>query len=422
MVFLCRRLIEGCVSIIKRNMVASLDIGTSSIKAALAEVTPGREINILGISQVTSSGLRKGNIVDIEGTAKAIDHCLNELERLTGVAIYNTLVGFSGISINTINNHAVVSVGNPSYEITRDDKERVLQSACNISLPPDKTLLQVIERQYIVDGYEGVKDPVGMVGNRLETEVSIITAASAAIQNMQRSTARINLQVDYLVYNPLLLSESVLLPAEKEMGVVLIDFGAGITEITLFEGGSMLHSSVLPVGDEYITRDLAIVLKTSIEEADRIKQQYGVASPELLGQDSMVAIKNVQGKEIKQVSQQVIADIVNARVIEIIAMILTEIKNHISPEGIPGGIVLSGGGTELSGLVDVMEEHLNTSVRIGLPENLRGLPTEFNRPQNAVVLGGVMFAAQNSRTVYYEDKGFTGIFHKMNYWLRDLFS
>ncbi|HBQ27672.1 MAG TPA: cell division protein FtsA, partial [Syntrophomonas sp.] len=145
-------------------MVASLDIGTSSIKAALAEVTPGREINILGISQVTSSGLRKGNIVDIEGTAKAIDHCLNELERLTGVAIYNTLVGFSGISINTINNHAVVSVGNPSYEITRDDKERVLQSACNISLPPDKTLLQVIERQYIVDGYEGVKDPVGMVG------------------------------------------------------------------------------------------------------------------------------------------------------------------------------------------------------------------------------------------------------------------
>ncbi|HBQ27670.1 MAG TPA: hypothetical protein DD791_14850 [Syntrophomonas sp.] len=136
----------------------------------------------------------------------------------------------------------------------------------------------------------------------------------------------------------------------------------------------------------------------------------------------MVAIKNVQGKEIKQVSQQVIADIVNARVIEIIAMILTEIKNHISPEGIPGGIVLSGGGTKLSGLVDVMEEHLNTSVRIGLPENLRGLPTEFNRPQNAVVLGGVMYAAQNSRTVYYEDKGFTGIFHKMNYWLRDLFS
>ncbi len=405
--------------------MASLDIGTSSIKAALAEITPGRDINILGISQVASFGLKKGNIVDIEGTARAIDRCLNELERLTGVQIYNALVGFSGVSINTVNNHAVVSVGNPSYEITRDDKERVLQSACNVSLPPDKTILQMIERQYIVDGYDGVKDPVGMVGSRLESEVSIITAAGAAIQNMQRSTTRINLQVDYLIYNPLLVSESVLLPAEKEMGVVLIDFGAGITEVTLFEGGSMLHSSVLPVGDEYITRDLAIVLKTSIEEAAKIKQQYGIASPELLGQDSqdsMVAIKNVQGKEIKQVSQQVIADIINARVVEIIAMILAEMKRYIPLEGIPGGIVLAGGGVELPGLINVMEEYLNTSVRMGLPENLRGLPTEFNRPQNAAVLGGIIYAVQNTRTVYYEEKGFTGIFHKMNYWLRDLFS
>lgn len=406
-------------------MVASLDIGTSSIKAALAEITPGRDINLLGISQVASSGLKKGNIVDIEGTARAIENCLNELERLTGVQIYNALIGFSGISIDTVNNHAVVAVGNPSYEITPDDKERVLQSACNISLPPDKTLLQVIERQYIVDGYDGIKDPVGMVGSRLEAEVSIITAANAAIQNMQRSTARINLQVDYLIYNPLLLGESVLVPAEKEMGVVLIDFGAGITEVTIFEGGKILHSSVLPVGDEYITRDLAIVLKTSIEEAARIKQQYGIASPELLGQDSqdsMVAIKNIQGKEIKQVSQQVIADIINARVVEIIAMILAEIKLYISVEDIPAGIVLSGGGAELPGLVDVMEDYLNTSVRMGLPENLQGLPTEFNRPQNAAVLGGVIYAVQNTKTFYNEEKGFTGIFHKINYWLKDLFS
>ena len=405
--------------------MASLDIGTSSIKAALAEITPGRDINVLGISQVASFGLKKGNIVDIEGTAKAINHCLNELEVLTGVQIYNALVGFSGVSINTINNHAVVSVGNPSYEISREDKERVLQAACNVSLPPDKTILQMIERQYIVDGYDGVKDPVGMVGSRLESEVSIITAANAAIQNMQRSTTRINLQVDYLIYNPLLVAESVLLPAEKEMGVVLIDFGAGITEVTLFEGGTMLHSSVLPVGDEYITRDLAIVLKTSIEEADRIKQQYGIANPELLpqdNQDNMVAIKNVQGKEIKQVSQQVIADIINARVVEIIAMVFAEINRYISVESIPGGIVLTGGGVELPGLINVMEQHLNTSVRMGLPENLRGMPTEFNRPQNAAVLGGVIYAAQNTKTVIYEEKGFTGIFNKINYWLRDLFS
>lgn len=403
-------------------MVAGLDIGTNTIKAALAEINYGQQISILGISQVPSSGLKRGNIVDIEGTAKAIDNCLNNLERLTGVEVYHALLGFSGISIKTINNHTVVAVGNPSYEITSDDRERLLQSACSIPLPPDKTIIQTVERQYIIDGYDGVKDPVGMVGSRLEAEVTVITAASAAIRNLQRSTARINLQVDHLVYNPILVSESVLLPAEKEMGVVLIDVGAGTTEVTMFEGGSILFSSVLAVGDEYITRDLAIVLKTSLEEAARIKEQYGIASPEMLDDDKTVAIKNIQGKEVKQVSQQVIAEIINARVIEIVSMIGTEINRYGELESIPGGMVLSGGGAELVGLANVMEEYLGIPVRLGMPENIRGLPAELNRPQNAAVLGGVIYAARYTGAVCNEDKGFSGIFQKMNYWLKDLFS
>jgi cell division protein FtsA len=403
-------------------MVAGLDIGTSTIKAALAEVALGQVVSILGITQVSSSGLKKGNIVDIEGTAKAIDNCLNELERLTGVEIYSALLGFSGASISAVNNRAVVAVGNPGYEITRDDKERVLQSACNITLPPDKIIMQTIERQYIVDGYEGVKDPVGMVGSRLEAEITIITAAGAAIQNMQRSTARVNLQVDKLVYSPLLVSESVLLAAEKEMGVVLIDLGAGTTEITLFQGGSILYSSVLPLGDEYITRDLAIVLKTSIEEAGRIKEEYGAASPGLISEDNMVAIKNVQGKEAKQVSQQVIAEIINARVIEMAEMIYAEIKRYDYLESIPGGMILTGGGAELAGLADVMEEYLGIPVRLGMPENIPGLPAELNRPQYAAVLGGVIYAAQYRGAVHREDKALAGIVQKVNYWLKDLFS
>lgn len=403
-------------------MVAGLDIGTSTIKAALAEVALGQVVSILGITQVSSSGLKKGNIVDIEGTAKAIDNCLNELERLTGVEIYSALLGFSGASISAVNNRAVVAVGNPGYEITRDDKERVLQSACNITLPPDKIIMQTIERQYIVDGYEGVKDPVGMVGSRLEAEITIITAAGAAIQNMQRSTARVNLQVDKLVYSPLLVSESVLLAAEKEMGVVLIDLGAGTTEITLYQGGSILYSSVLPLGDEYITRDLAIVLKTSIEEAGRIKEEYGAASPGLISEDNMVAIKNVQGKEAKQVSQQVIAEIINARVIEMAEMIYAEIKRYDYLESIPGGMILTGGGAELAGLADVMEEYLGIPVRLGMPENIPGLPAELNRPQYAAVLGGVIYAAQYRGAVHREDKALAGIVQKVNYWLKDLFS
>jgi cell division protein FtsA len=329
---------------INRNIVVALDVGTSFIKAAMAELNQGQEINILGVSHVPSLGLRKGNIIDIESTARSIDSCLNDLERLTGVDIASTLLGFSGSSVYAINNHAVVAVGNPSYEITQDDRHRVLQSACNIALPPDKTIVQAVERQYIVDGYDGVKDPIAMVGSRLELETTIIVAATAAIQNMHRSMQRINLQTEKIVYNPLLVAEAVLLPTEKEMGVVLLDIGGGTTEISFFEAGSLLYTSVLPVGGEYITRDLAIVLKTSLEEAGRIKERNGVASPEIARNDVIINVKNVQGKEIRQVSQEVVAEIISARVMEIVEMIYAELKQFACLDRIPGGIVVTGGG------------------------------------------------------------------------------
>jgi Actin-like ATPase involved in cell division len=219
----------------KRNTIVALDIGTSYIKAAMAEVIVGQDINLLGISRVPSRGMRKGNIVDIESAAKAVEACLNDLERLTGIEINNAVLGFSGGSISSLNNHAAVAIGNPNSEISRDDKERVLQSAHSISLPADKTIVQTVERQYIVDGYEGVMDPVGMVGSRLEAEVTIITAATAAIQNLYRCASRVNLHINSLLYNSLLAGEAVLVPAEKEMGVVLVDIGAGTTDVAFLK-------------------------------------------------------------------------------------------------------------------------------------------------------------------------------------------
>lgn len=400
----------------------SLDVGTSTTKAALAEIHHYDDINILGVTQVPSLGLRKGNIIDIESTAKAIDNCLNDLERLTGVPIYSTLAGFSGISISAVNNHAVVAVGNPNYEITVEDKERVIHSARNVALPPDKTVIQIIERQYIVDGYDGVKDPVGMVGSRLEVEVTIIIAATAAIQNMQRSTQRINLQLSNILYNPLLVSETVLLPAEKEMGVVLIDIGAGTIDISFFEAGSILYTSVLPVGGEYITKDLAIVLRTSLEEAARIKENYGVASSETADSSTLIDVRNIQGKEVKQISQEVVSEIINARVVEIIEMIYAELNQFDCWDRIPGGIVLTGGGAELAGITGVMEKYLNVPVRLGVPDNLRGIPADFNRLENASVLGGLVYSARNLDITYdEEDQGLTSIFNRISYWFIDLF-
>ncbi len=410
-----------CFIISKRKTIVSLDIGSNKIKAAVAEVYNGQDLSILGISQVPSAGVKKGQIVDIESNARAIDTCLNELERLSGVEILSALLGFSGTSVAALNNHAVVAVSNPNYEINQDDKERVLQSARSIALPPDKNIIQTIERQYIVDGFDGVKDPVGMVGSRLEAEVTIVIAATAAIQNIQRSAARINLHINQVVYNPLLAAEAVLSPTEKEMGVILLDIGAGTIEISVFQEGSLSYTAVIPVGDEYITKDLAIVLRTSMEEAARIKETSGVAAPAMASDEVTVSVKNLQGKDGKQVSQQMIAEIINARLLEIMEMVYEELQQFGDWDKIPGGIVVTGGGAELNGLCEFMELTFNVPVRLGVPENVRGIATDVNRAHNAAVLGGLLFAARNASVNYQESKGLTDIWTRLNDWFKDLF-
>ncbi|MEN6390241.1 MAG: cell division protein FtsA [Syntrophomonas sp.] len=405
----------------KRNTIVALDIGTSYIKAAMAEVIVGQDISLLGISRVPSRGMRKGNIVDIESTAKAVEACLNDLERLTGIEINNAVLGFSGGSISSLNNHAAVAIGNPNSEISRDDKERVLQSAHSISLPADKTIVQTIERQYIVDGQEGVMDPVGMVGSRLEAEVTIITAATAAIQNLYRCASRINLHINSLLYNSLLAGEAVLVPAEKEMGVVLVDIGAGTTEVAFFENGSLANTSVISMGDEYLAKDLAIVLKTSMEEAVRILEKSGSANPKMVDSELMINVRNIQGKDVKQVPQETIVEIISARLIELVELIYAELKDFNCLDRIPSGIVLTGGGAEMAGIVELFEQYLDMPVRIGLPENLRGMAREFNRVQYAVVLGGILYGTRVMGNQAKEAPLFTGFLDRILDWLKDLF-
>lgn len=401
--------------------MVALDAGTSSIKAAIAEVFPGEELHILGVLSVPSVGIRKGHIVDIESTSRAMDACLGDMERLAGLQIGSALIGFSSASITTLNNHSAIAVGNPAYEITPEDKNRVLHSARNIVMAPDKSIVQVVERQYIIDGYDGVKDPVGMVGSRLEAEVTLILAATAAIQNLQRCVRRINLIPEQIIYNPVLAAESVLLPAEKEMGVGLIDIGGGTTDISVFEAGGILHSAVLPLGGEYVTRDLAIVLKTSLEEAGSIKEKYGVSRPEEADQQLLLSIRNMQGKENQQVSQAVVAQIISARITEMIEMIYGELRRFGCLERLPGGLVLTGGGAELPGLVSVCEEYLDIPVRLGIPENVRGIPAEYNRPRNAVIMGGLLHAASQIDIKYENKQGLITLFDRMGSWLKEFF-
>jgi len=407
----------------RRNIVVALDVGTSNIKAALGEISYEHGVTVLGVTHTPSNGIRKGNIIDIDSTARAIDLCLSELERLTGMEIADALVGFSGASVNAIKNHAIIAAGNPNYEISDEDKSRVLKSACNIALPPDKTIVQTIETQYIVDGYDGVKDPVGMAGSRLEAEVVIIIAAAAALQNLQRSIQRVNLHINQIVYNPLLVAEAVLLPAEKEIGVALIDIGGGTTEISVFDGNSLVFTSVLPVGEEFITRDLAIVLRTSLEEAARIKEEYGTVLMEPAGEDEFIEVRNIQGGEVKQVSLQTVTDIIYARVEEIIAMITAEIELSGYAGKLPAGIVLSGGGAQIAGIIQVMENIMKLPVRSGTPDNISCLTADINKPQNAAILGGLMYASHSTVIEEMEKSQNLGnSFNRVSAWFKELFS
>lgn len=400
-----------------------LDVGTGEVKAALGVMNHLREVNVLGIARTPSSGLRKGNIIDIESTARSIDQCLNELERLTGIDIISTVTGFSSVSMGAVNNHAVIAVGNPEKVVNKEDKERVLQSAINVALPPDKTIVQVVERQYVIDGYDGVNDPVGMAGTRLEAEALLIYAATAALQNLQRSTQRINLQIDQVVYNQLLIAESVLMPAEIEMGVALIDMGAGTTELSIFINGTISATSVLPIGADYITKDLAIVLRTSLEEAVRVKEQFGLASAELAPEDVMVEIHNIQGNETKQVPQKLVAEIISARVLEMLEMIYTELQQLGDIHKLAGGVVFTGGGAQLQGFIPLMEDYLEVPVRLGRPDNIKGLSSELNQPQNSVALGGLMYGLNSLDPALIESQpGVSSVFHRINDWFKDLFS
>jgi len=407
----------------RRNTIVGLDIGTDTVKAALGEINHPNQVAVSGLVEIPSLGLKKANIVDIELAAKAVETALNELEKMTGVEIMSAITGFSNVSISASPGNAVVALSGSNFEISSHEIEKVLEAAASIPLPADRAIVQVIERQYVVDGYEGVKDPLGMTGQRLEAEVVLISAAAAAVQNMQRSVKRINLQLDHLVFSQILAAEAVLLPAEKEMGVVLIDFGGGTTEISLFREGSLLSTSVLPFGADYITQDLAIILKTSREEAKRIKENYGLASPELAHRDIIVNVNNLQGNQSRQISQLLITEIISARISDMLDMIYVEIEKMTDMDNLAGGAVLTGGGAELTGMVDLLQAYLDIPVRLGDPINIVGLKNEYNKPQYSVVLGGLVYGCKNLQPSLTEAKpGVTSMLDKFNYWLKDLFA
>jgi cell division protein FtsA len=408
----------------RKNVVTGLDIGTSSVVALTAQINSPESLDIIGIGESESLGMRKGVIVDIERTSKAIEAAVEKAERMSGCSIDSVFAGITGSHIGSTNNRGVVAVSNESSEITLEDVQRALQAAKVIALPPDRKIIHILPRQYIVDGYDGILDPVGMYGTRLEVETNIVTGARSSIQNLLKSIEKTGIRVEALVLNPLASADAVLLPSEKELGAVLVDIGGGTTEVAIFREGSLWYTAVIPIGGDHITSDLAVGLRTPIAEAEKIKKEEGCVLPDLMPTDKYIDIPYVGSQETRKVSKQMIAEIIGPRVSEILSFVDEKIQLSGYNEMIPGGVVITGGSASLDGLGQLAVEQLQVPVRIGIPRSVGGLSDIVNLPPYATAVGLILFGSKRTTVSNKEserDPLMGGITNRIKNWFADIF-
>ncbi|MFP4661153.1 MAG: cell division protein FtsA [Halanaerobiales bacterium] len=364
-----------------RRIVSGLDIGTTKICAIIAEVSEeNNNIDIIGIGLSPSHGLRKGIVVDIDETSKAIKDAYKKAERMAGITINSAFVGIAGAHISSLNSHGVVAVTGEEKEIKGTDIQRVMDAAKIIPLSAEEEMLHVLAREFIVDGCAGIKDPLGMSGVRLEVETHIITGSSTSIQNLVKSVMRAGLNVDDIVLEPLASSESVLTADEKELGVALIDMGGGTTDLVVFHEGSICYSSVLPVGGNHVSNDIAVGLRTPITEAEKVKITYGCALSRMAADDDYIDVSTASGKEKRKVPLKNLCEVIEPRMQEVFTLVKREL-DRVGPRDLtPGGIVLTGGGSLIAGAGELASEIIELPVRLGEPGYINGLSDVIDNP------------------------------------------
>jgi len=349
------------------DIIVSLDIGTSKVRAIIGEVTGG-SINIVGVGSADSEGIRKGAIVDIDQTVQSIKSAVDHSERMVGVSISEVFVGIAGNHIQLQSSHGVVAVSNEDREIGGEDIDRVLQAAKVIALPPEREIIGIVPKQYIVDGLEGIQDPRGMIGVRLEVEAIVITGAKTAIHNLIRCVEKAELKVAGLILMPMAAGHLALSKDEKNLGSVLVDIGAGATTISIFENGTIVATSTLPIGGDYVSNDITIGLRTQLDIAEKIKLKYGCASVVDADPAATFKVTRIGSNVEKEFSQADLASIIEPRMQEIFELIKVEVK-RMKPSGeLAGGYVLTGGAVSMPGVLAVAQSVLDTSVRISSPD------------------------------------------------------
>jgi cell division protein FtsA len=371
-----------------------LDIGTTKISCIIADMNGGGELRVVGVGNAPSEGLRRGVVVDLEKTVNSIHRAVEEAERMAGIPVRGVHAGIAGDHIRSINSRGVIAVSRKDNEIGEADVDRVVEAAKAIAIPMDREIIHVIPQEFIVDDQDGIKDPVGMSGVRLEAEVHIITGAVTSAKNICRSIQRAGLKVYDLVLEPLASSHAVLGADERDLGVVLLDIGGGTTDVAVFFESSIRHTAIVPFGGANVTNDIAIGLRTPIDKAEQIKIQHGCALASLVSSEETVTVSGVGGRADRQISRHVLASMIEPRMEEIFSLANKEVKKNHFAELLGGGVVLTGGTSLMPGVVELAEQVFEMPVRLGVPQGLGGLSANVADPRFSTGVGLVLHAVQ----------------------------
>jgi cell division protein FtsA len=376
----------------KNNYIVGFDIGTRKIVAVIGEVTEERKVEIIGIGTADSHGLRKGVVVDLDATTTAIKKAQEEAELMAGVEIDSAFFGISGAHIKSFNSKGVVAVSGKNREISREDVRRVVDQSKAIPIPPDREIIHIIPQEFIVDDQDGIKDPAGMSGIKLEVNVHIITAALTSLQNLKSCVERAGIRIEEVVLNQIATAQAVLTQDERELGVGQIDIGAGTTEVAIYERGSLWYTSTIPIGGDNFTNDIAVGLRTPIPEAERIKKKFGcLAGPPVDDQETIEVPSVGKGRKPRVLSRQLLADIIQPRAEEIFRLVDSDIKRMGYDKSLNSGIVLTGGTALLEGLEEVAEEIFDLPVRRGDPGGVGGLVDRVSTPDFSTAVGLILY-------------------------------
>ena len=402
-------------------LVVGLDIGTTKICAVVGEVVEG-QVNIIGLGTFPSKGLRKGVVINIESTVQSIKKAVEEAELMAGCHITSVYAGIAGGHIRGINSHGVIAVKN--REIGPNDVKRVIDAASAVAIPMDREVIHIIPQEYVVDDQDGIKDPVGMSGVRLEGRVHIITGAITSAQNIIKCANRAGLDVDDIVLEQLGSSDAVLTPEEKELGVAIIDIGGGTTDLVIFVNGAIKHTAVISLAGSHITSDISMGLRTPLEEAEKIKKRYGCSLASMVRKDETIEVPSVGGRKPRILSRQTLAEIIEPRVEEILSLVHSEMLKTGYANLIASGMILTGGSAILEGIPELAEQVFNLPVRRGAPIGIGGLVDLVNSPMYATGVGLVLYGSRNkaqSRFRVGEKNIFSKVTHRMREWIGEFF-